>query len=95
MADEKKNPQAPAASTKSAGLKQAENPEEGTTVKLKDKIWIKGTGNSKHLPKDSLHEVNVIAGEKLISKGAAVETTAPKPKATPKKQASKSDEDDE
>lgn len=86
-------------------LKGADLPEEGTVANLAKfdaegkptggYMWIKGTGNSKHLAKDSVHEVNVISGKKLISKGAAVETTAPKPKAASKKSANNKDEDDE
>lgn len=86
-------------------LKEAVNPEEGTVANLAKfdaegkptggYMWIKGTGASKHLAKDAVHEVNVISGKKLISKGAAVETTAPKPKTASKKAANNKDEDDE
>jgi hypothetical protein len=95
MAEDKNKTGAVGAAPSTGKLKAADKPEEGTTVKLKDKMWIKGTGKSKHLPEGSIHEVNPIAGEKLISKGAAVETTAPKPKAAPKKADKKEDEDED
>lgn len=94
MADEKNKPQLQQPELPGK-LKAADKIEEGTIVKLKEIVWIKGTGKSKHLPKDSVHDVNPIAAEKLISKGAAVETTAPKPKAVAKKTVNKTDEEDD
>lgn len=84
-----------AKANKTGKLKPAENPEEDTAVKLKPDMWIKGTGASKHLVKGAVHKVPRISGDKLISKGAAEETTEPKPKVAPKKAAPKTDEEDE
>lgn len=75
-------------------LKKAEKPAEGTVVEFSDKIWIQGTGNSKHLPADKKVEVNRTHGEHLIKKGAAKETTAP-PKPQPKPAGKKSKDEDE
>lgn len=87
------------------GLKPAAKPEEGTPVglqknsfdgkNLNNYMWIEGTGKSKHLKAGEKHEVHRISGEKLISKGAAKETTPPaKPKAAAKKDKKDEDEDD-
>lgn len=75
------------------GLTNASVPEDGTIVSFSDKIWIKGTGASRHLPEGKIEEVQMILGEKLISKGAAVETKAPPKKAAPKKPEAKDDDE--
>lgn len=89
MADEKNTGagNASAVDTKAKPkLKAAEQPEVDTPVTLKETMWIEGTGGSKHLDKGTKYEVHPIAGAKLISKGAAKETSAPvKPKPAVKK----------
>jgi hypothetical protein len=79
-----------------SGLQVAELPEEGTIVSLKDldkngeptgkeSRWIEGTGASQHLPKAKKYFVNNISADKLISKGSAVETAAPREEKKAKK----------
>jgi hypothetical protein len=74
---------------KSSGLQEADIPEEGTTVQLKDldkngeptgkeSRWVEGTGKSAHMPQGEKFFVNNLSADKLISKGAAKETTAPR-----------------
>jgi hypothetical protein len=101
MADEKKPQEpkqaegaTPGKEKSTSKLKAAVRPEEGTVVSFADKMWIQGTGNSKHLASDKKYEVNRIHGEQLIKKGAAKETTAP-PKAQPKPKKAKSEDDEE
>lgn len=96
MADETKVPDPKAADTSKtkSKLKEAAKPEEGTVVEFSDKIWIEATGDSRHMKKGTKYEVNRTHGEKLISKGAAKETTAP-PKPKPKPAAKKTNDDEE
>lgn len=96
MADEtKQKPEETKVTAPKSKLKEAAKPEEGTTVEFSDKIWIEGTGESKHLPKGKKFEVQRLHGEKLISKGAAKETTAPpKPKPKPAAKKAEDEEDD-
>lgn len=93
-ADKGKAPAADTGKKTEAKLKKAEKPAEGTVVEFGDKIWIKGTGNSKHLAAGKKVEVNRTHGEHLIAKGAAELTTAP-PKVVPKPVGKKKDEDEE
>src|ERR1043165_1413885 len=105
MAGEDNKPQAPAsenagksksdnAGKASSKLKEAPKPEEGTVVSFSEKMWIEGTGESKHLAKGKKLEVNRTHGEHLVKKGAAKETTAP-PKVQPKPKKTKTDDEDE
>ena len=85
-------------------LKAATPIEEGTVIgiarldaqggKTDNYIWIEGTGESRHLLKGKKFEVQRQHAEKLISKGAAKETTAP-PKPQPKPIKKKTDDDEE
>ncbi len=89
---------------KESKLKEVGPMEEDTVVKIakkdanggstKNYTWIKGTGNSRHLPKGKKFEVQKDHAERLVAKGAAEHTTAPaelKPKAPKKKEEEEDD----
>lgn len=80
---------------KKSSLKAVEKPEEGTVVSFSDKIWIEGTGESKHLKKGKKAQVQRLHGEHLVKKGAAKEIPAPQPKSKPPAKKQTTDDDDD